>query len=79
MQVTGAVFHQADAAERAPLAKFIQENSGKTIEFETADAQVHSATLFRMKSCFGRGMLVLRSGDAHLAERSTFTLRLPAK
>jgi hypothetical protein len=32
----------------------------------------------RLKSCFGRGLLILQAGAAHLEEKGTFILKFSA-
>jgi hypothetical protein len=74
---TAAIFHQRDKADGPRLGELILTLSGEEVEFETADGKRHRATLFRVKSCFGRGLLLFSSSEAKLAEKDEFVLRLP--
>jgi hypothetical protein len=72
------VFHHASEADRPALADFLRAHSGAaveiTIEGSTGDAT--PGTVFRLKSCFGRGLLLLPAA-ADLKEGTVFHLRLP--
>lgn len=74
--VTLVVFHQRDEAARASLGEFLREHSGAGVEFQTHDGQWHTATLVRLKSCFGRGLLVFSTASARLEEKDEFMLRV---
>lgn len=77
LRLTVFVFHQQDQKERARLGALLRQRSGATVEVQTPDGGWHSATVLRLKSCFGRGLLLLPTGTAHLAERDEFLLRFP--
>jgi hypothetical protein len=77
--VTAVVFHQRDKADGPRLGELLLAHSGEGVEFETRDARRHPAALGRMKSCFGRGLLLFASGEAKLAEKEEFVLRFPRK
>jgi len=74
---TVVIFHQRDKADGARLGDLLLAHSGCEVEFVTDDGKAHRARVFRMKSCFGRGLLVLASGSARLAEKDDFVLRFP--
>lgn len=76
---TAVLFHQRDRADGPVVGEFILVHRGERVEFETADGKRHRATLFRVKSCFGRGLLLFSSGEAKLAEHDDFVLRFPEK
>jgi hypothetical protein len=69
------VFHQAETADRGSLGSFLRSHDGAGVEFEVANGSWQAATVFRLKSCFGRGLLVLPAGGARLAEGDRFLLR----
>jgi len=73
------IFHQRDKQDREKLADFLQTHSDAAVQFQKADGAWHDATLIRLKSCFGRGLLAFPAGAATLAEKDAFTLRLAAK
>jgi hypothetical protein len=47
-----------------------------SVEFQTADGAWHPATAFRLKNCFGRGLLIFPAGSAQLEEKAEFLLRV---
>jgi len=77
MGVTLVVFHQAQSGDGARLGELLRENDGATVEFETSDTQSHRATVFRLGTCFGRGLLVFPAGSARLSRQEQFWLRFP--
>jgi hypothetical protein len=54
-------------------------HTGQEMEFETADGHRHHGTVVRMKSCFGRGLLIFATGEAKLGVKDEFVLRFPEK
>jgi len=76
---TAVIFHQRDKAEGRMVGEFISAHSGERVEFETANGKRHPASMFRVKSCFGRGLLILSSREAKLSAHDEFVLSLPAK
>jgi len=75
--VTIVVFHQRDKTDQERLGDLLRRRSDSSVEFQTADGVWHSATVLRLKSCFGRGLLVFPLGTAHPAEKDTLLLRTP--
>jgi hypothetical protein len=76
---TVVIFHQRDKADGPRLGELLRAYSGAEIEFETRDGQCHRATVTRIKSCFGRGLLIFRADEARLTEKEDFVLRVPEK
>ena len=77
--VRAVVFHQRDRADGPRLGALLLAHSGEEMEFETRDGQRHRAVVFRVKSCFGRGLLLVPTSEGKLGEKDEFTLRLPEK
>ena len=77
LKVTVVVFHQREEAERSRLAALLREHSGKMVEVQAGDGGWRRARLVRLKSCFGRGLLILPA-PAPFSERAEFVLRVPA-
>jgi len=75
--VTVVVFHQRDDADRSRVGALLRAHDGGAIDFQTSDGASHPATVMRLKSCFGRGLLLFRAGAATLAEKDEFLLREP--
>lgn len=78
LKVTVVVFHQRDEAQRSQLATLLREHSGAMVEVQAGDGAWRRARLVRLKSCFGRGLLMLPS-PAPFSDRAEFVLRLPPK
>jgi hypothetical protein len=77
--VRAVLFHQRDKTDGPRLGALLLAHSGEEIEFETRDGQPHRALVFRVKSCFGRGLLLVPASESKLGEKDEFTLRLPEK
>lgn len=73
--VTAAVFHQRDKSDAPRLGVLLNEHSEETAKFQTKDGAWHSATVIRLKSCFGRGLLLFPSTQAQLTQGDEFLLR----
>lgn len=76
---TAVVFHQRDKAEGPKLGEFLAAHSSDAVEFETGDGRRHRATVFRVRSCFGRGLLLFSSKEAKVAAGDDFILRPAVK
>jgi hypothetical protein len=72
--VTAVIFHQQDKADGPRLGQLLLAHTGQQVEFETANGREHRATLERIKSCFGRGLLLFRTSEAKLAAKEDFVL-----
>jgi hypothetical protein len=75
--VRAIVFHQRDKADGPRLGLLLSLHSGKEMELETASGRRYRATIFRVKSCFGRGLALVPTSKLKLGEHDEFTLRLP--
>jgi hypothetical protein len=49
------------------------------MELETAGGRRYRATVFRVKSCFGRGLVPAPTSRQKLGEQDEFALRLPGE
>ncbi len=78
LRVVTVVFHQKDKNDGPRLGALLGKHSGASVEFQTADGAWHRAQVFRLKSCFGRGLLIFAADEAKLAERRDFVLKFPA-
>jgi len=70
------VFHQRDQAQRSELSVLLHDHSGEMVEIQGDDGGWHSARMERLKTAFGRGMLML-AAPSPIAEHSQFLLRVP--
>jgi hypothetical protein len=77
--VRAIVFHQRDKADGPRLGSLLLTHSGEEMELETAGGRRYRATVFRVKSCFGRGLVLLPTSKLKLGEQDEFTLRLPGQ
>ena len=73
--VTIVIFHQANKADGPALGEMLKGNDGANAAFVTSDGKPHQATVFRLDTCFGRGMLVFPSPAAHLNLHEQFSIR----
>lgn len=74
LKVTVVVFHQRDQNDRSQLAALLRAHSGQIAQFQAAGEAGHRARVFRLKNCFGRGLLLV-TGTAPPGERAEFILR----
>lgn len=79
MGVGLVIFHHAEAASREQLGAFLLDHDGATVEFQTVGSDWQPATVFRLKSCFGRGLLAFPAGRARLAPGQAFLIRASAR
>lgn len=77
--VAAIIFHQRDKAEGPKLGELLLAHSGEEMEFEARDAQWHRVKVFRVKSCFGRGLMLFATREAKLVAKDEFVLRLGEK
>jgi len=76
LKVTVVVFHQRDEAQRSQLAELLRGHSGAMVDVQAADGVWRRARMVRLKSCFGRGLLML-AAPAPFSDRAEFSLRVP--
>ncbi len=76
LRISFIVFHQRDEAQRSELAVLLRNHSGQMVEIQGADGNWRSARVIRLKSCFGRGLLLLPS-PSPISEHSQFLVRVP--
>jgi hypothetical protein len=76
---TAVIFHQRDKADGPRLGDLLLAHTGEEVEFETPDGQRHRATVARVKSCFGRGLLLFPTKEAKLASKDDFVLHFSVK
>ena len=73
--VTVAVFHQRDKQDQPRLSALLQRNSGASVMVQIGDGAWQHATVVRLKSCFGRGLLILPPGEPAPKDGETFLLK----
>jgi len=72
--VVAVVFHQRDKIDQARLSSALRQHSGEGVEVETGDGKSVSATVVRLKSCFGRGLLLLPADAPAIKDGATFMM-----
>ncbi len=77
-QLTLVVFHHREDKDRDRLGTLLKQLSGASVAFQAADGTWHDASVVRLKSCFGRGLLLFATGEAKFTARDTFLLKFPA-
>ena len=77
--VSVAVFHQRDKADAERLKELLQKSvDGGAVEFQVSGAaEWRAAAVARLKSCFGRGLLIVPTGVTAPAAGTIFLLRFP--
>ncbi len=76
LKVAVILFHQRDEAQRSELATLLRNYSGQKVQIQGDDGGWRDARMVRLKSCFGRGLLLLPS-PSPVSEHSQFLLRVP--
>ena len=77
--VSIVVFNQAVKDDHERLSDLLKDNDGGSVEIKTEDGKWHTASLARLRSCFGRGLLFFSGEASPLQEHDDFMLRFPAK
>lgn len=77
--VTIVVFNQRDKKDHVKLSDLLKQNDGTGVEVRAGDGKWHRATVARLRSCFGRGLLFLSGDAAGPKDREDFLLRFPSK
>jgi len=78
--MTVVVFHQADEASVEAFRTLLHAHSGDAVDvnIDAAASGTWRGTVFRLKSCFGRGLLLFPASAPPLKEGAKFLLRLAA-
>lgn len=69
------IFHQQQKQDQPRLAALIRENSGSTADIQIGGAAWTTVTIFRLRTCFGRGMFLLPPDAANWKDGDTFRIR----
>lgn len=72
------IFHQRDKQDQQRLGDLLKQHSGAAVQIQVGhDGVPQRATVFRVKSCFGRGLLLMAAGAAP-KDGETFTITFPS-
>jgi hypothetical protein len=74
--VLAVVFHQAEKTDQPRLASLLLQHSGEEASVRIGTDSHVAGTVFRLKSCFGRGLLLLPADAPPLKDGTTFVLEL---
>jgi hypothetical protein len=77
--VRAIIFHQHNKADGPRLGALLLAHSGEEMELETTGGPRYRATVFRIKSAFGRGLVLVPTSMLKLGAHDEFTLRQPEK
>lgn len=77
--VTIVVFNQKIKDDHERLSDLLKDNEGASVEIKAADGNWRAASVARLKSCFGRGLLFFPGETPPVQEHDDFVLRFPAK
>lgn len=69
------VFHQAQKADQPRLASLLLQHAGEEAEVQIGGEARTAGSVFRLKSCFGRGLLLLPADAPPLKDGETFVLK----
>lgn len=77
--VTILVFNQKNRDDHERLSDLLKDNEGAGVEIKASDGTWHRASVARLRSCFGRGLLFFSGENSPVEEKDDFVLRFPAK
>jgi hypothetical protein len=75
--MTIMIFHQSGREDQGGLSNLLKQNEGAAVEWKSGDEKWHPATVMRLKSCFGRGLLLIPAGSVAPKEGENFLLKFP--
>jgi hypothetical protein len=58
-KIAAILVNHAEPSERAPLAKWLQAHPRSSARLRNAAGQETAVTVFRVRMCFGRGLILL--------------------
>jgi hypothetical protein len=68
------LFHQRDKPDQPRLKDFLVQHDGGTIEIQTGSADWQKVTVWRIRSCFGRGLFAIPDNAAP-KDKAIFKIR----
>ena len=77
--VRAIIFHQRDKADGPAWEPCFWRTRAKRWSWRRLAGQHYRATVFRVKSAFGRGLVLVPTSQLKLGAHDEFTLRLPGK
>ena len=74
--VRSAVIHHKHERDQAAFSEWLRGHQSGGVKFVASDGSAHQAILYRLKHCFGRGLL-LYTTSVSLPEKAVIRLELP--
>jgi hypothetical protein len=68
------LFHQRDKVDQPRLKDFLLQHDDGTIEIQIGSGEWQKVTVWRMRNCFGRGLVIV-SENAAPKEKAVFKIR----
>jgi len=72
------IFHQNKKQDQPRLAELLKQHSGSSAEVQVGTGAWTKVNVFRLRTAFGRGMLLLPAGSMALKDGDTFHIRFVA-
>ena len=69
------LFHQQNKPDQPRLKDFLTQHDGGTIEIQAGAGEWQKVTVYRIRNCFGRGLLLLADGPGAPKEKANFRIR----
>jgi len=69
------IFHQDKKQDQPRLSELLKQNSGSNAEVQIGSGAWTKVNVFRLRTAFGRGMLLFPSGTSGLNDGDTFRIR----
>jgi hypothetical protein len=73
--VVVVIFHQDKKQDQPRLAELLKQKSGSNADVEMGSGPWMKVNVFRLRTAFGRGMLLLPASASALKEGDTFRIR----
>lgn len=75
---TIAIIHQQSKPDQARFASLLARADGGSVQIQAKDGAWVTATIVRLRSCFGRGLLLFPSGGLKLTDRDVIHVKFSA-
>lgn len=72
---TIAIIHQQSKPEQAKFASLLAQADGGSVQIQAKGGQWVSASIVRLRSCFGRGLLLFPSSALKLTDRDVLNVK----
>ena len=76
--VVVVIFHQTKKQDQPRLEELLKQHSGSNAEVQVGAGAWTKVNVFRLRTAFGRGMLLLPAGAPAMKDGDTFRIRFAA-